>query len=217
MTNEYFNIKDTCRKGLLKYLGKAVSAIPEMKNPSILDIGCGTGVPTLALAEMFNGDITAVDSDARSIRWLEEKVRELNLSHRITCLNVPFSGLAIEDSRFDIIIAEGFLNAVGFRKGFLKLLKLLRENGYFIIHDDLTHFKEKTSFITANNCVVPDSFRLNEQVWWDDYYKCLEKEIARVEDKKLAELFTPDMQEIKEYKKNPSRFTSAYFVIKKTG
>ncbi len=44
---EYFKIKDNCRKGLLKYLKKAISIIPTIKNPEILDAGCGSGVPTL--------------------------------------------------------------------------------------------------------------------------------------------------------------------------
>ena len=44
-----------------------------LEKPEILDIGCGTGVPTLLLAEKFNGHITATDSDTKSINRLEEK------------------------------------------------------------------------------------------------------------------------------------------------
>ena len=57
MSKEYFDIKDKCRKGLLKYLSKAISIIPAIEGPLILDVGCGSGVPTLALAEIFNGTL----------------------------------------------------------------------------------------------------------------------------------------------------------------
>lgn len=67
MSKEYFNIKDNCRKNLLKYLLKAISTIPAIENPLILDVGCGCGVPTLALAENYDGNIIAVDIDAKSI------------------------------------------------------------------------------------------------------------------------------------------------------
>ncbi|MFC2121646.1 class I SAM-dependent methyltransferase, partial [Bacteroidota bacterium] len=87
MDKEYFNIKDNCRKGLLKYLSKAISIIPIIDKPKILDVGCGSGVPTLLLADKFNGNITAVDSDKKSINKLAEKVKELNLSNRITIHN----------------------------------------------------------------------------------------------------------------------------------
>lgn len=136
MSKEYFNIKDNCRKGLLKYLSKAISIIPEIESPLILDVGCGSGVPTLVLAENYNGTIIAVDFDTKSINRLEEKVKELNLSNRITIVNSSLFDLELEENLFDIILAEGFLNVVGFQKGFSKVIKLLKRNGFFIIHDE---------------------------------------------------------------------------------
>jgi len=40
MNKEYFEIKDNCRKGLLKYLTKAISIIPIIENPRILYVEC---------------------------------------------------------------------------------------------------------------------------------------------------------------------------------
>ena len=90
MNKAYFDIKDNCRKGLLKYLSKAISTIPAIESPLILDVGCGSGVPTLALAEYYTGTITAVDIDTKSINRLKEKVSELNLSNRITVVNCSY-------------------------------------------------------------------------------------------------------------------------------
>jgi predicted TPR repeat methyltransferase len=45
-------IKDRCRRGLLKYTRKAFLSIPPVDNAEILDIGCGTGVPTLEITSL---------------------------------------------------------------------------------------------------------------------------------------------------------------------
>ena len=215
MNKEYFDIKDNCRKGLLKYLLKAISIIPEIESPLILDVGCGSGVPTLALADNFKGTITAVDFDTKSINRLEEKVKELNLSNRITLLNCSFFDIELEENLFDIILAEGFLNVVGFQKGFSKAIKLLKRNRFFIIHDEFRNHNKKTEFIESNNCKILDSFRLDEHVWWNNYYKCLEKEISSHRDKDFLELFKTDLYEIELFKQDSSQFNSIYYIIEK--
>ena len=210
--NQYFKVKDYCRKGLLKYFLKSISVIPIIEKPLILDVGCGSGVPTLALAEKIYGNITAVDNDTKSINRLAEKVNKLNLSDRISIVNSSFFDMDFEESLFDIIVAEGFLNVIGFEKGFLELINLLKTNGYFVIHDDFKNHKKKIEFIESNNCKVKDSFRLDEHIWWNDYYKCIEREISSQENK---ELFKTDLHEIELYKQDPAQFNSIYYVIEK--
>jgi len=215
MSKEYFDIKDNCRKGLLKYLIEAISIIPAIETPLILDIGCGSGVPTLALAEKYNGTITAVDIDAKAINRLEEKLKELDLSKRVNIVNCSLFDMELEENLFDIIIAEGLLNNVGFEKGFLKLIELLKKNRYLIIHDEFRDHNKKTEFIKSNNCKILNSFRLDEHVWWNDYYKCLNNEISSQGRKDLLGLFKTDFDEIELFKQDPSQFNSVYYVIKK--
>ena len=212
MNKEYFDIRDNCRKGLLKYLLRALTIIPTIEKPLILDVGCGSGVPTIALAEKFNCNITAVDNDSKSINRLQEKVKELNLSDNISIVNSSLWDIEFEERQFDIIIAEGFLNVIGFERGFLKITKLLKTNGYFIIHDEYKNHITKIEFMESNGCTLLDSFRLDENVWWDDYYKCLEKDVSSHEN---IELFKSDLNEIEMYKKDSSQFNSIYYVIEK--
>ena len=68
-----YEIRDKCRRNLNKYTIKAFLSIPKIDNPLILDMGCGTGVPTLALGEICNGNIYAVDSDNSCLFWFKEK------------------------------------------------------------------------------------------------------------------------------------------------
>jgi ubiquinone/menaquinone biosynthesis C-methylase UbiE len=213
MNKEYFEIKDNCRKGLLKYLTKAISIIPIIENPRILDVGCGSGVPTLMMAEKFNGKITAVDTDTKSIDIFREKIKGLNLSNRVTLSNSSFFDIKVKNNEYDLILAEGLLNVVGFQKGFLRIIKLLKRKGFIIIHDEFQNQNEKIEFIKNNDCKILDSFVLDEQIWWNDYFKRLEKEISSNSNKELLKLFKSDIEEIKLFKKNPSQYISVYYII----
>ena len=215
MTTEYFIIKDNCRRGLIKYLEKAFSVLPEFPNPKILDIGCGTGVPTLWLADKYSGSITAIDTDSSSLDWLQTKANSKNLSERLTTVNISFFNFKTDPNNFDIILAEGFLNVVGFEIGFRKVIKLLKRNGYLIIHDEFKDHEKKLEFIQNNNCMIVDSYYLDENIWWNDYYKMLENEITNEDNSKILNLFKSDIKEIEYYKSDPSPFRSIYYIIKK--
>jgi len=215
MTDNYFEIKDKCRKGLLKYLSDALKIIPPLEKPDILDIGCGTGVATLCLAENFNGIITAIDSDIKPLAWLQKKVKILNLGNRIITVNRSFFDVKFDDNSFDIILAEGFLNIVGFHKGFMEIIKILRINRFLVVHDEYKEHKSKCEFITDCNCKICGSFVLDELVWWNDYYKLLEEEIYLQQNKGIAGFFRPDLDEIKLFRLIPNQFRSVYYIIQK--
>ena len=44
--------EDIIREGLSKYTRKAFQVLPKLDKPCILDIGCGSGVPTIELAKI---------------------------------------------------------------------------------------------------------------------------------------------------------------------
>ena len=215
MDKEYFIIKDYCRKGLLKYLSKAISIIPKNENPLLLDVGCGSGVPTLFLAENFDGKLIAIDFDTKSVNRLEEKIKEYNLSAIITVLKCSLFDTNLEDNLFDLILAEGFLSTVCFQKGFLKIIGLLKKNGYLIIHDEYRNQNKKIKLIEKNKCKILDTFKLDELIWWKDYYKCLEKEIASIKNEELLGLFKSELHEIELFKQDSSQFNSVYYIIEK--
>jgi cyclopropane fatty-acyl-phospholipid synthase-like methyltransferase len=215
ITKEYFQIKDLCRQGLLKYLAKAFSFIPKTEDPAILDIGCGTGVPTVWLAENLGGSITAIDTDKDSLSWLREKIKERKLENLVTVFNISVFDLTLKVDPFDIILAEGVLTVVGFGKAFPGIIGMLRKNGYFIIHDEYKDHREKCDFISNNHCQIISTLFLDEGIWWNDYYKHLETDISSVKDKQIRDLFRSDLKEIELYRKNPKLFRSIYYIIKK--
>lgn len=213
MLKEYYQIKDNCRAGLLKYMAEAVSILPKINNPKILDIGCGTGVPTLWLAENYGGIITAIDSDRDATDWLKEKILKKGLENKIIVVNISFYDLKQEQCFFDIILAEGFLNVTGFEAGFVKLIGMLKEGGYFIIHDEFKDHEMKCDFIRENDCDLAGTVYLDESVWWSEYYRQLEAEINSMDSKQVKDLFKSELNELDYYRKDPISFRSIYYII----
>lgn len=207
-----FEIRDRCRSNLNKYTLKAFSLIPQIDRPLILDMGCGTGVATLALTEISNGSIYAVDSDDSCLLWLEEKVKALNCADRIKVIRASVFDENLFDVKFDIVLAEGLLNVIGFETGLPALIKYLKDTGYLIIHDEFKSDGEKRAILQKHNLKLLNAFVLDENVWWDNYYRCLEKSISKENEEGL---FEREINEIIQFKESPEIFRSIYYVLKK--
>ncbi|MHC1774912.1 MAG: cyclopropane-fatty-acyl-phospholipid synthase family protein [Lentimicrobium sp.] len=213
---EYFNIRDHCRMQLVQYLEQVLNDLPEFINPKILDIGCGSGVPTLWLAEKYIGIITAIDTDKQLLGFLEHKVERKKTSSKIETKNVSFFDLVTEPECYDLILAEGFLNVVGFEMGFNRVIEKIKIGGYFIIHDEYKDNDSKIALIHKNNCKIVNSLLLDETIWWRDFYGQLENEIYKPGNAHLRKLFINEIKEIEQFKKNPSLFKSIYYVVLKS-
>jgi ubiquinone/menaquinone biosynthesis C-methylase UbiE len=94
---------DVIRKNLLKYTSIAFSFLPEMDKPAILDAGCGTGVPTIYLAQISKGNIVGVDIDSEALKKLDTKIRETHLHSQVTTVNSPIERMPFEKRTFDIV------------------------------------------------------------------------------------------------------------------
>jgi len=216
MKYEYFTIRDRCRMRLVKYLEQILDDLPEFTDPKILDIGCGSGVPTLWLAEKYTGTITAIDTDKQLLDFLEHKIKRKKTSSRIETKNVSFFDLITEPEGFDLILAEGFLNVIGFEMGFKRVIATIKKKGYFIIHGEYKDNDDKIALIHNNNCQIVSSLLLDETIWWRDFYSQLEIEINKPENAHLRSLFINEISEIHQYKKDPSLFKSIYYVVLKS-
>ena len=205
-----YKIKDNCRKNFNKYTIRAFLSIPKINNPIVLDIGCGTGVPTLALIEICNGKFYAVDSDESCLNWFQEKVDACNYSDRVQIVHASAHDLNEYNKKFDIILAEGLLNVIGFKNGLSLLLEYLKSSGYIIIHDEFKNDNKKRKLFKKNNLNLLNSFELNKDVWWNEYYSCLEKAI---ESYNKDPIFKSEIDEIIMFKKNPEIFKSRYYIL----
>ncbi|MFZ2053979.1 MAG: class I SAM-dependent methyltransferase [Candidatus Aminicenantales bacterium] len=217
---EFQAIKDRLRKRLLKYLRNAYRTLPPLDKPRILDIGCGSGVPTVELAMLSGGQVIGLDIDSPLVERLQKKIKKAGLSNQVTALKCSMFEMDFPAESFDLIWAEGSIARIGFSAGLREWRRLLKPGGFLVVHDEEGNLKEKMSQIPIQGYDLLHSFILDEKTWWDEYFAPLERKIRETRTKraagpKVAALLDADQREVEMARRDPSRCRSVYFVMKK--
>jgi SAM-dependent methyltransferase len=87
---------------------------PLPREPRILDLGCGTGRQTLALARLTGGHVTALDVWAPSLAALRERARDAGLGDRIEAVQRSMAAPELGARAFDLVWCESAVYTVGF-------------------------------------------------------------------------------------------------------
>lgn len=208
------------RKNFNKYTKKAFQMLPKMDKPKILDIGCGSGIPTIELARLSNGEIIGIDIDQSLLNELDKKIEEMGFSKRITTINCSLFDINFPDESFDIIWAEGSIAIIGFEKGLKEWKRLLKSKGFLVLHDDNKSISNKLKLISRSGYKLINHFLLPENTWWLEYYSLLETRINELCIKYKNELdvnkiFKKYQNEIDMVKKNPKEFGSIFYIMQK--
>jgi ubiquinone/menaquinone biosynthesis C-methylase UbiE len=209
--------KDLVRERLNKYTRRAFQMLPELDQPHILDIGCGSGVPTMELARLSDGQIIGLDIDPSLLDQLTKKIEEAGLSDRVKTLKRSMLELDFPDESFDIIWAEGSIARIGFERGLKEWRRFLKPKGFLVVHDEITNITRKLEQISGCGYDLLEHFTLSRDIWWTEYYGPWEKRIHEMrksidEPKALLEL-DKEQREIELFKSNPRRYSSVFFVM----
>jgi ubiquinone/menaquinone biosynthesis C-methylase UbiE len=218
---KFEHARDLLRARMNKYTERAFRIIPYMDTPGILDIGCGSGIPTLALAGLCNGRITAMDTDQDALDRLAEKVSDAGLSDRITAIHHSILEMDFPEASFDILWAEGSVFIAGFEQSLKNWRRLLRSGGFMALHDDLGDINEKLMIIPLAGYRLLDYFILDTETWYEDYYDPLQELINKtmhesIHDDKLRKVLDNQQSEVTMVKQNPVRCASVFFVLQKS-
>jgi ubiquinone/menaquinone biosynthesis C-methylase UbiE len=213
--NLYRIEKERIRENLNKYTQKAFNLIQEIKNPLILDVGCGTGVPTIQLAKISGGKIIGVDNDETSLSLLKKKIQDLGLDGQVQVINDSIFNMEFPEESFDIIWAEGSVFVMGFENSIKTWYPFLKPGGFIVIHDDSKDEDEKLEIIKnyGYNCI--SEFELSHQVWWEEYYAPLEELVKKFKNKYPddLELITELNKDQVEIDENFSAVMASSFVL----
>jgi len=218
---ERFQIKkDLVRKRLAKYTRKAFRMLPEMDKPRILDVGCGSGVGTMELARLSNGEIIGLDIDQSVLDRLTRKIEKADLSDRVKTLNCSILDMEFPDESFDIIWSEGSIFVIGFERGLQEWRRFLKPGGFMVIHDEKGNVKEKLEQISGCGYELLGYFILDIDTWWTEYFAPLEKLVNETrtlysENRQVPEALHQAQREIDMFRKNPERNSSVCFVMKR--
>jgi ubiquinone/menaquinone biosynthesis C-methylase UbiE len=208
--------KDKIRKRLLKYTRKAFRIIPRMDEPRILDIGCGSGIPTLELARLGQGAVTGIDIDQSALDRFAGRIEEADLGNHVQVINCSMREMHFANKSYDIIWAEGSIYAIGFEEGLREWRTYLKPGGYVVIHDEQGNIHDKLKQISSYGYEVLQYFVLSKEDWWKEYFEPLEKLINEFRPKysRITDEIKQAEQELYMFKKDPEHNCSVYFVLR---
>jgi ubiquinone/menaquinone biosynthesis C-methylase UbiE len=210
---------EQARARFLKYTRKAFFKLPRQKDPKILDIGCGSGIPTIELAKLSNGEVIGIDTDHSSIDELKRKIGEEALSNRVEGINLSMFEMGFPDETFDIIWSEGAIRTIGFEKSLKQWRRFLKRNGYLVIHCQTNYVADSLSHIPKHGYSLKEAVQLPPDAWWTEFYQPLEEEMSPLlyrygTRSDALQLLRQLQSEIIMVKKNPRIFLSAFYIMK---
>ena len=211
---------DGLRSVFLKYSKKAFESIPEMDKPRILDIGCGTGMPTLELARLSGGELFGIDIDQGALDKLNLKIKQEGFSDRIKVYNRSVYNTRFKDETFDIIWEEGVLHLLDLSKALTECNRILkRMNGIMVTGEATSWLRREFNHFPRFGFKLIKQIPWEKGCWWSEYYAPLEEKINNLRKKydNLDEIeeIQRHVMEIEMVKKDPAGFDCVTYVMQK--
>lgn len=211
------------------------------RGAKVLDIGCGAGMQTIALAKFSQADITAIDNHLAYLDLLVEKAVGEGVSDRIKAVYADMNALKFKDGSFDVIWSEGAIYIMGFENGLREVRRLLVTKGYMAVTeitwlkdnppDEVRLFFEREypamndtkgnlNIIRDVGYHIIDYFPLPESAWWDDFYDPLEVRVKELKEKyakneEAMEVLKMVDLEIYMYRKYSDYYGYVFYIIQR--
>lgn len=110
-----------------------LSDIDRKASLQIVDIGCGTGAASIALAQATNASVTAVDFVPEFLEELKQRAMSAGVHERVAAITADMSDLPFQSERFDVIWSEGAIYNIGFIRGIREWREYLKPNGVMVV------------------------------------------------------------------------------------
>ena len=138
---------------------KKILQMVKLQRPtSILDIATGTGDLAILFAETTATEIIGLDISQGMLDMGKKKISDKNLDSKIQMVLGDGEKIPYSDNYFDVItVAYGVRNFENLEKGLSEILRVLKQNGTFIILETAvpTKFPFKQVYYVYTNFIMP--------------------------------------------------------------
>lgn len=206
--------------------------------PAILDIGCGPGAQTVALARASRAKIVAADTHQPFLEDLSRRAAQAGVAGQIQTARMSMFDLAFEQ-KFDLLWSEGAIYIIGLEEGLKKWRPLLKLGGYVAVTeiswlkpnapDEAERFWMEAYPSMAS---VPENlarleragyrslghFTLPQSAWWDLYYHPMAARIEQLRQEYAGNaeaqgILDMEYAEIELYRKYSAYYGYEFYVM----
>ena len=223
---------------------RALSLVPGDPPRTVLDLGCGPGAQTLALARALpQATILALDVVPAMVQETERRMRQAGLGDRVTAGVGDMAAPEVDPKSQQLIWCEGAIYFLGVSRA-LNLWRPLLADGAAVAFTEATWFRpspvaelrewwlsqhpsmtddagvrlaiDEASFRTV------DSFRLPADAWWDEYYRPMLDRIEELRarlpnDPAAAEVIASAEEEIGYFRRFSDWYGYTFFIVQPAG
>lgn len=166
--------------------------------PRVLDLGCGTGPQSIALARRLGGTIMAIDIHQPNLDALRRRAEAAGVAGKIRPVLQDMRTFDPGEAAFDLIWSEGAMFCMGFLEGLDQCRPWLAPDGFLVLtelcwtrpdipaecreyiegqYPVIADVDTNLGAIKARGYRVLDHFILPESDWLDEFYNLLEKRL----------------------------------------
>lgn len=186
-----------------KFILSKIKPLPT--NPRIADIGCGTGVGALFLADKFRSKVRAVDFSREFLDELIDRAKQRGLEDLVEAIECDMGSLNWEPESIDLLWSEGAAYNLTFKGALDAWRPLMATNGIAVV-SELSYFtsemaesvrtywqnaypalateSENSKHAEASGFKILGIYRLPSKAWWGHYYDPLREKMNSFRDSK---------------------------------
>ena len=228
---------DGCTRAALRRLPRLPQA------PRVVDLGCGSGQPTLVLAEALRTRVIAVDLHQPFLDQLMAQAQARGLAPLIETRCADFGRLEdapdLAPGSVDLLWSEGAIYLLGLEAGLRLWRPLLAPGGLAAVSEcswltdqppaeahaffdegypEMGSIARNTARAERAGFELLDCFPLPAAAWWDDYYTPLAARLDALEgDPTLAAPIAETRREIELFRRHGDSYGYVFYLLRARG
>jgi ubiquinone/menaquinone biosynthesis C-methylase UbiE len=213
------------RASFLEHTRKAYAMLPPAKSRPrrILDIGCGTGGPSIELARLSGGTVVGIDVDERALEVMREHVAEAGLEDRVTARCASLHDPTFPDASFDLLWEEGVLHLLDTDDSLTQARRLLEPGGHLVMHETSRWFDSVRERLPDLGFALRTTHPLPEHYWLTAYAEPLDVRLhaffeshdTKTLDETTAEALATHRRAVASIRSDPAATDCAFYIAQK--
>lgn len=110
--------------------------VDQLRGGDILEIGCGDGMDSVALALDYDCNVTAIDISEARVGLAQENIRKFGHACRVEAMLGDANALEFADGRFDGVIGNSVMLFLDHDKACAQVARVLRPGGRFVLTNE---------------------------------------------------------------------------------